>query len=137
MASNRIAVVRGHLCGNCTSGAPASAGGGGAAAAPGPLSGIVVLEVANWIAGPCCGALLADLGAEVIKVEPPEGDSMRYTLRQPQPPGAPKRRPGDDIDYPHQASNRGKRSIAVDLEGAEGRTLVHNLAQRADVFLTN
>ena len=48
-----------------------------------PLEGLMVLEVANWIAGPCCGALLADLGATVVKVEPPQGDSMRYIQRQP------------------------------------------------------
>lgn len=149
--ASRIAVLRGHLCGNRASAADDATAGhprddvgtstaeaaAAAITAPGPLSGIVVLEVANWIAGPCCGALLADLGAEVIKVEPPEGDSMRYTLRQPQPPNAPKRRPGDAIDFPHQVSNRGKRSIAIDLEGAEGQKLVHDLARRADVFLTN
>jgi crotonobetainyl-CoA:carnitine CoA-transferase CaiB-like acyl-CoA transferase len=46
-------------------------------AAPGPLDGVLVVEVANWIAAPCCGALLADLGATVVKVEAPNGDSMR------------------------------------------------------------
>jgi hypothetical protein len=50
---------------------------------PAPLAGVTVLEVANWIAAPCAGALLADLGADVIKVEAPSGDSMRYTQRQP------------------------------------------------------
>ena len=64
-------------------------------------SGIVVLEVANWIAAPCADALLADLGATVIKVEAPEGDSFRYTLRQPQKDDEPKAKAGARLRFGH------------------------------------
>ncbi len=97
-----------------------------------PLSGIRVLEVANWLAAPAAGALLADLGADVIKVEPPGGDVYRgFLLRS--------------MGYTHdfvtnwafQLDNRGKRSITVALDQPGGPELVRRLAARSDVFLTN
>ena len=94
----------------------------------GPLDDLTVLEVANWVAAPSCGALLADLGAEVTKVEPLGGDGMRGKLRQAA---------GVDVDLPFQLSNRGKRSIAVDLNDERGRALVQELAGQVDVLLTN
>lgn len=99
---------------------------------PGPLDDITVLEVANWVAAPSCGALMADLGADVTKVEPLGGDGMRGKLRQA---ALPEGRPSTDI--PFQLSNRGKRSIAVDLNDERGRGLVLELAGRVDVLLTN
>ena len=91
-----------------------------------------MLEVANWVAVPSAGAMMADLGAEVIKVEPPRGDAMRNRLRQPErESGAPP------MDYAFQLDNRGKRSIALSLDVPEARDVVYRLARRADVFTTN
>jgi crotonobetainyl-CoA:carnitine CoA-transferase CaiB-like acyl-CoA transferase len=103
----------------------------------GPLDGLLVIEVANWIAGPCCGALLADAGATVIKVEPPEGDSMRYVQRQPASVDGKPQHNGECIDHSFTLDNRGKKSIAVDLTTPEGQQVVRALAAKADVFLTN
>jgi crotonobetainyl-CoA:carnitine CoA-transferase CaiB-like acyl-CoA transferase len=91
----------------------------------GALDGIVVLEVANFIAGPLAGSLLADLGAEVIKVENPEGgDPFRaWDLGGDQPT--------------FWAYNRGKKSIALNLQTAEGAAVFRQLATTADVVLEN
>lgn len=91
-----------------------------------------MLEVANWVAAPSAGALMADMGADVIKVEPLSGDSMRNRLRQPAlPEGAPR------TDFPFQLDNRGKRSVAVDLNDDRGAELVRELAAKTDVVITN
>jgi crotonobetainyl-CoA:carnitine CoA-transferase CaiB-like acyl-CoA transferase len=99
---------------------------------PAPLSGIRVVEVANWLAAPSAAALMADLGAEVIKVEPPGGDAFRHLdLR------------GLGYDYEFQTNvafeldNRGKQSIVVALDRPGGPELVRRLAAGADVFITN
>ena len=98
-----------------------------------PLEGIKVLELARILAGPWAGQTLADLGAEVIKVESPQGDDTRTW-------GPPFVEPGDkgkpDAAYFH-ACNRGKRSIAVDFTTAEGQDLVRRLAADADVLIEN
>lgn len=104
--------------------------------APSALSDVRVLELANWVAGPSAGAILADLGADVVKVEPADGDSMRGKLRQP------SRRAGVSpemvaADVPFHLDNRGKRSIAVDLAHPRGADLVRRLAGESDVVLTN
>jgi crotonobetainyl-CoA:carnitine CoA-transferase CaiB-like acyl-CoA transferase len=94
-----------------------------------PLEGIRVLEVASWLAAPSCAALLADLGADVIKVEPPVGDAYRRLFSSLM---------GDDFVHPtYQFDNRGKRGVCVDLENPEGQALVHELARDVDVFITN
>ena len=99
---------------------------------PGALDDITVLELANWVAGPSCAALMADMGADVIKIEPLGGDSMRGKLRQPaSPEGVGKH------DIPFHFSNRGKRGLAVDLAHPEGGALVRELASKADVVITN
>lgn len=92
-----------------------------------PLSGVRVLEVANMIAAPGAAAMMADLGAEVIKVEPLSGDILRGLVL------------GPDIgpDPWFELDNRGKRDIAVNLGDTKGRELVHRLADAADIFLTN
>ncbi len=99
---------------------------------PAPLDGITVLEVANWLAAPSAGALMADLGADVIKVEPPAGDVWR---------GFSMRSAGYDRDfaqnYAFEMDNRGKRSITVDLGRPGGPDLVRRLARDVDVYLTN
>ncbi|MBK5221677.1 MAG: CoA transferase [Acidimicrobiia bacterium] len=98
----------------------------------GALDDITVLELANWVAGPSAGAILADMGANVIKVEPLGGDSMRGKLRQPVlPDGAPR------TDFPFHLDNRGKRSLAIDLNDPKGGGLVRELAGKADVLITN
>lgn len=97
-----------------------------------PLQGIDVVEVANWIAVPGAGALLADMGARVIKVEPLRGDAMRNLVRRPAVDDERK-----EIDTAFQLDNRGKRSVAVDLDSPDGQSLVHKLIDRADVLTTN
>lgn len=97
-----------------------------------PLEGLTVLELANWVAAPSCTAVMADLGADVIKVEPLTGDSMRGKLRQPSLPDDAAR-----TDVPFHLDNRGKRSVAVDLSDPRGAELVVELAQHTDVLVTN
>ena len=92
----------------------------------GPLSGIRVVEFSQVIAGPVAGLLLSDLGADVIKVEPPQGESWRLMT-----PLTPTESRG------FVAVNRGKRGIAVDLARPAGREVAHRLAKRADVALIN
>jgi crotonobetainyl-CoA:carnitine CoA-transferase CaiB-like acyl-CoA transferase len=94
-------------------------------AAPRPLDGLRVLDLSQNLAGPYCTQILADLGADVIKVEPPNGDPARAW-------GPPF--DGDDSTL-FLATNRGKRSIAIDLRTAEGADLVRRMAARADVFV--
>ena len=97
-----------------------------------PLDGIKVLEVANWLAAPAAAALMADMGADVIKIEPPTGDIFRgFVLRSI----------GYDFDFPtnygFEVDNRGKRSVVVDLDKPGGADLVRRLAADCDIFLTN
>ena len=99
-----------------------------------PLDGIRVLEVANWLAAPSAAALMADLGADVVKVEHPSGDAWRATLmRGAQPDWDPE----TGVDAPFELDNRGKRGITLSLEHTEGVATVHRLAQQADIFITN
>jgi len=94
-----------------------------------PLDGIKVLEVASWLAAPSCAALMADMGAEVIKVEPIGGDTYRRMYAAMS---------GDDFVHPcYQFDNRGKRGICINLEDPRGAKLVHQLAADADLFITN
>ena len=107
----------------------------------GPLDGVTVLEVANWAACPAAAAIMADLGATVIKVEAAEGDSMRWALQparvpDPQNPGR-FFNPGEVIDANFNFCNRGKQSICLDIGSADGRGIVHRLSKQCDVFLTN
>ncbi|NBN78436.1 CoA transferase [Microvirga tunisiensis] len=98
-----------------------------------PLEGIKVLELARILAGPWAGQTLADLGADVIKVESPQGDDTR-TWGPPFVETADEDRP--DAAYFH-ACNRGKRSIAVDFTTAEGQALVRRLAAGTDILIEN
>ena len=92
----------------------------------GPLSGVKVLEVAQVIAGPWCAAILAEQGAEVIKVESLEGDSLRRSSDGKAGIGS--------IFY---NCNRAKRCVALDLSSPEGRSIIERLAAEADVFIQN
>ncbi len=97
-----------------------------------PLEGVRVVELASWMAAPCAAAVLADLGADVIKVEPPSGDPVRGLMRPPKvPEGFPK------IDYSFTVDNRGKRSVAVAINTPQGAEVVQRLVADADVFVCN
>jgi CoA:oxalate CoA-transferase len=89
-----------------------------------PLAGIRVIELANFIAGPLAGTLLADMGADVIKVEPPKGDMGRAT---------PPIRNGESVSF--VALNRNKRSLVLDLKRPEAIEILLKLAGKSDVFL--
>ncbi len=97
-----------------------------------PLDGIRVLEVANWLAAPATGALLADMGADVVKVEPPRGDQWRYFRLTSL--GFAR---DFATNYAFELDNRGKRSITLDLSKEEARGVVLKLVEGADVFITN
>ncbi len=92
-----------------------------------PLAGIRVLEVGNYMAGPFCGMQLADLGAEVIKVEPPEGGDQVRTM-------APLL---DGEGSAFVRLNRNKRSIALDLKSDDGKEIFGKLVRTADVVVEN
>lgn len=92
-----------------------------------PLSGIQVLDLSRVLAGPLCTMILADLGAEVIKVEPPWGDETRGW--------GPPFVKGESAYF--LSVNRGKKSLALDLKTLEGQEVVRRLAQRADVLVEN
>ncbi|MEV1293216.1 CoA transferase [Pseudonocardia sp. NPDC049635] len=93
----------------------------------GPLSGILVADFSRILAGPYATMLLADMGADVIKVEGPAGDDTRTWM--------PPERDGESTYY--LGINRGKRSIALDLRDADDRAAAQELARRADVLIEN
>ncbi|HSW18745.1 MAG TPA: CoA transferase [Ramlibacter sp.] len=94
--------------------------------AAGPLAGVRVIELCNTFAGPACGRLMADFGADVIKVEPPEGDPVRQMGLF-----------AEGVSLQAVSIQRGKRSIALDLKRAEGKKILHELLVNADVMLEN
>jgi len=98
---------------------------------PAPLAGIKVIELARILAGPWAGQTLADLGADVIKVEAPEGDDTRRWG----PPFID--RDGDRSAAYFHATNRGKRSITCDFRTPEGQQVVRTLIADADVVIEN
>jgi crotonobetainyl-CoA:carnitine CoA-transferase CaiB-like acyl-CoA transferase len=94
--------------------------------APGPLTGIKVLDLCSYLAGPYGCTLLADLGADVIKIESPQGDMLRQF---------PSSLPGDSRFF--VGTNRGKRALALDLKQKEGLAVLHRMAASADVLVEN
>ena len=95
----------------------------------GPLDGVRVIELGVWVAGPGAAGILADWGADVIKIEPPEGDPCRTFLNV---------LGGDLPSNPvFELDNRGKRAIALDLSSEPGVALAHELVAGADVVLSN
>jgi crotonobetainyl-CoA:carnitine CoA-transferase CaiB-like acyl-CoA transferase len=94
----------------------------------GPMEGIKVVEMGFWVAGPSTAAILADWGASVIKIEPPTGDPFR---------GLFGRGPAGAANPPFELDNRGKRSLALNLESDEGRAIARRLIDDADVFVSN
>src|SRR5262252_1077844 len=95
---------------------------------PGPLSGLLVADFSRVLAGPYCTMLLADLGADVIKVESPAGDDTRSWV----PPVT-----DDGVSTYFLAINRNKRSVALDLKSERDLAMAKELARRADVFVQN
>jgi crotonobetainyl-CoA:carnitine CoA-transferase CaiB-like acyl-CoA transferase len=93
------------------------------------FGGVRVVELAQWVFVPVTGALLADWGADIVKIEHPErGDAYRGMVL----PGA-----GSSVNYPMEMVNRNKRSVAIDVKTAPGRQVLLELIERSDVFLTN
>ena len=95
------------------------------------FSGLKVVDLASFIAGPAATTVLSDFGANVIKVEPPgSGDPYRYFYRTPPNPTL-------SVNYSWQLTNRNKRSLAIDLKHPDGAPILAHLAKWADVFVTN
>lgn len=95
------------------------------------FSGLKVVDLASFIAGPAAATILADFGADVIKVEPPGiGDAHRYFSTTPP-------NPVSDVNYAWQLTNRNKRSIALDLKSPDAKAVLQRLAEWADVFVVN
>jgi crotonobetainyl-CoA:carnitine CoA-transferase CaiB-like acyl-CoA transferase len=95
---------------------------------PAMLEGIRVVDLTSIVFGPYCTQILADLGADVVKVEPPQGDQFRYS-------GKPAKTPG--MSAGHMTLNRNKRSIVLDLKTACDLETMRGLITRADVFIHN
>jgi crotonobetainyl-CoA:carnitine CoA-transferase CaiB-like acyl-CoA transferase len=95
----------------------------------GPLEGVRVVELGVWVAGPAAGGILADWGADVVKIEPPSGDPARMFGRMLGIESG--------VSPPFEMDNRGKRSIVLDVTTDGGRATTHELLSGADVFLTN
>jgi formyl-CoA transferase len=93
---------------------------------PGPLDGVTVLDLCSYLAGPYGCTLLADLGADVVKIESPQGDMLRQF---------PSSLPGEARFF--LGTNRGKRALALDLKQKEGLAVLHRMIERADVLVEN
>ncbi|OBF80092.1 acetyl-CoA acetyltransferase [Mycobacterium sp. 852002-51163_SCH5372311] len=91
----------------------------------GPLSGIRVVDLTAMVMGPYCTQIMADMGADVIKVEPPQGDDTRYVSV-----GPARGMSGVFVNV-----NRGKRGITVDLRSDDGKTVMRALIEQADIFI--
>ena len=92
----------------------------------GPLNGIRVVDLTAMVSGPVAATMLADQGADVIKVEPIHGEQMRFM-------GAPH----NGVPATFFSCNRGKRSIALDLKSDEGKDVLRDLVRQADVLIEN
>src|SRR5579862_5957847 len=94
------------------------------------FSGLKVVDLASFIAGPGAAVILSDFGANVIKVEPPTGDLQRVIYKVPPQPRAKD-------NYPWHLDNRNKRGLALDLKSPEAAAVVERLVKWADVLIVN
>jgi crotonobetainyl-CoA:carnitine CoA-transferase CaiB-like acyl-CoA transferase len=94
------------------------------------FSGLKVVDLSSFIAGPSAATILSDFGADVVKVEPPEGEMWR--MGQKIPP-----QPHSEVPYPFQLANRNKRGLALNLKAASAQKVLERLARWADVFIVN
>src|ERR1700745_1157263 len=94
------------------------------------FSGIKVVDLASFIAGPAAATILSDFGADVIKVEPPDGEMWRTGHKIPP-------QPRSEEAYPFELANRNKRGVALDLKAASAQQVLERLAKWADVFIVN
>src|SRR5277367_4928349 len=94
------------------------------------FSGLKVVDLASFIAGPGAATILSDFGADVIKVEPPDGELWRSGQKIPP-------QPHSEEPYPFQLANRNKRGVALNLKAASAQQVLERLAKWADVFIVN
>ena len=94
------------------------------------FSGLKVVDMASFIAGPGAAVILSDFGADVVKVEPPNGDTWRIGYKIPPQPMA-------EDNYPWHLNNRNKRGLALDLKAPEAKAVVQRLVEWADVLIVN
>jgi formyl-CoA transferase len=94
------------------------------------FSGLKVVDMASFIAGPGAAVILSDFGADVVKVEPPTGDTWRIGYKVPPQPAA-------EDNYPWHLNNRNKRGLALDLKAREAKEVVRRLVEWADVLIVN
>src|SRR5258705_2185876 len=94
------------------------------------FSGLKVVDLASFIAGPSAAVILSDFGADVIKVEPPTGDPWRHGHKIPPQPQA-------NEAYPWHLANRNKRGITLDLKSPNAVTVLERLVKWADVLIVN
>ena len=92
----------------------------------GPLKGIKILDLTSMVSGPMGAMILADQGAEVIKVEPLAGDQLRHMAAT-----------HNGVNAPFYSCNRGKKSLAIDLKSKEGKEILNKLVEQSDVFMQN
>ena len=92
----------------------------------GPLEGVKVLDLTSMVSGPMAAMMLADQGAEVIKIEPTHGEQLRHMAA-----------PHNGVNPAFYSCNRGKKSLAIDLKSEEGREILLKLVKEADVFMQN
>src|SRR6267154_1550424 len=94
------------------------------------FSGLKVVDLASFIAGPSAAVILSDFGADVIKVEPPSGDYWRHGQDIPPQPQA-------SVPYPFHLANRNKRGMALDLKSPSAPVVLEKLVRWADVLIVN
>ena len=92
----------------------------------GPLEGVKVLDLTSMVSGPMAAMMLADQGAEVIKIEPTHGEQLRHMAA-----------PHNGVNPAFYSCNRGKKSLAIDLKSKEGKEILLKLVKEADVFMQN